>query len=55
MGDEEKVIQERAPLSEWLTCFCVVKFDIEIGQSMLSLFIYSFIGLYFLTLDLTFI
>lgn len=21
------------PTSEWLTCFCVVKFDIEIGQS----------------------
>lgn len=34
MGDVKP--PEKAPASEWLTCFCVVKFDIEIGQSMYS-------------------
>lgn len=25
---------DKLPLSQWLTCFCVVKFDIEIGQTL---------------------
>jgi len=25
---------DNLPLSQWLTCFCVVKFDIEIGQTL---------------------
>jgi len=35
MGDVDgKIAPEMVPLSEWLTCFCVVKFDIEIGQTL---------------------
>lgn len=40
MKEESSIVKEmeKVPLSQWLTCFCVVKFDIEIGQSMYYLY-----------------
>lgn len=35
--DEESdtsVVPQELPVTDWLTCFCVVKFDIEIGQTL---------------------
>lgn len=35
MEDEVSLqVDKIPPLSQWLTCFCVVKFDIEIGQTL---------------------
>ncbi len=32
-NEEEIPFFQAPPVCEWLTCFCVVQFDLEIGQS----------------------